>query len=65
MSRSAASGYNYLSRKYRSYPMPTQHYRRAYLAYSEWIIYDLNLKSKFELTRIKRKKIFGTNSYLS
>jgi hypothetical protein len=55
LSRSAAWGYNYLDRKYRSYPMPTQHYRRAYLAYSEWILYHFNLKSKFELTSIQEE----------
>jgi len=35
--------------------MTTEHYRRAYLAYSEWIIYNFNLKSKFELTKIQNE----------
>ena len=50
MSRSASWGYNYLDRKFQSYPLSTQHYRRAYLAYSEWILYHFNLTSKFQLT---------------
>jgi hypothetical protein len=55
MSRSASWGYNYLTRKYCSYPMPTQHYRRAYLAYSEWILNNFHLPSKFELTKNEKE----------
>jgi hypothetical protein len=55
MGRSASWGYTYIARKFRSYPMSTQHYRRAYLAYSEWILYNFNLKSKFELTVIQKE----------
>jgi len=52
MSRSASWSYSYLSRKYRSYPMPTQHYRRAY---SEWILNNFHLPSKFELTSSEKE----------
>ena len=55
LSRSASWGYNYLYRKYRSYPLPTQHYRRAYLAYSEWLLNHFHLPSKFELTKNEQK----------
>lgn len=55
LSRSASWGYNYLYRKYRSYPLPTQHYRRAYLAYSEWMLYHFHLPSKFELTKSEQR----------
>ncbi|CAF0869793.1 unnamed protein product [Adineta ricciae] len=48
--RSAVWGHHYLERKFHSYPLPTLHYRRAYLAYSEWILYHFNLLSKFQLT---------------
>ncbi|CAF1309822.1 unnamed protein product [Adineta ricciae] len=34
-------------RHFPSYPLPIEHYRRVY---SEWILYHLNLKSKFQLT---------------
>ncbi|CAF0912513.1 unnamed protein product [Adineta steineri] len=54
-SRAAAWGYSYLDRKFLTHPFPTQHYRRAYLAYSEWILYHLNLKSKFELTSSQKE----------
>lgn len=49
-SRTATWGYSNLELKFRSSPMPTAHYRRAYLAYSEWILYHLSLPSKFQLT---------------
>ncbi|CAF5121918.1 unnamed protein product, partial [Rotaria sp. Silwood1] len=39
----------------KSYPLPTVHYRRAYLAYSEWILNNFNLKSKFQLTSIQEE----------
>jgi len=55
MSRSASWGYNYPYRKYATYPMPTQNYRRAYLANSEWILYHFDLQSKFEFTNIQRQ----------
>jgi hypothetical protein len=55
MSRSASWGYTYLSRKYQSYPMTTQHYRRAYLAFSEWILNNFHLPSKFELTKSQKE----------
>ncbi|CAF0742746.1 unnamed protein product [Adineta ricciae] len=48
--RSAVWGHHYLERKFHSYPLPTLHYRRDYLAYSEWILYHFNLLSKFQLT---------------
>ena len=35
--------------------MPTQHYRRAYLAFSEWILNNFHLPSKFELTKIQKE----------
>jgi hypothetical protein len=54
-SRSASWGYTYLNRKYQSYPMTTQHYRRAYLAYSEWILNNFHLLSKFELTKVQKE----------
>ncbi|CAF1333715.1 unnamed protein product, partial [Adineta ricciae] len=52
-SRSVAWGYTHPYRHFPSYPLPTEHYRRAYLAYSEWILYHLNLKSKFQLTNVQ------------
>lgn len=55
LSRSASWGYNYLYRKFPSYPLPTQQYRRAYLAYSEWILNNFHLPSKFELTASEKK----------
>jgi hypothetical protein len=55
LSRSASWGYTYTSRKFRSYPFPTQHYRRAYLAFSEWILNNFHLPSKFELTKIQKE----------
>ena len=55
LSRSASWGYNYLYRKFQSYPLPTQHYRRAYLAYSEWVLNNFHLPSKFELTASEKK----------
>jgi hypothetical protein len=45
--------HHYQDRPVKSYPFPTVHYRRAYLSYSEWILKNLNLKSKFELTSIQ------------
>ncbi|CAF3960576.1 unnamed protein product, partial [Rotaria sp. Silwood1] len=45
--RTAAWGYNYPDRVIKPYPLPTVNYRRAYLAYSERILNNFNLKSKF------------------
>ena len=53
--RSPLFSYTRFVRKYSSYPMSTQHYRRAYLAYSEWILNNFNLSSKFELTKIQKE----------
>ncbi|CAF3456088.1 unnamed protein product [Rotaria sp. Silwood1] len=53
--RTAAWGYNYPDRVIKSYPLPTVNYRRAYLAYSEWILNNFNLKSKFQLTSIQEE----------
>ncbi|CAF4752376.1 unnamed protein product [Rotaria sp. Silwood2] len=39
----------------KSYPFPTINYRRAYLAYSEWILNNFKLKSKFQLTSIQQE----------
>jgi hypothetical protein len=55
-SRTAAWGFNYyLARKFDYHPFPTQQYRRAYLAYSEWILNNFNLTSKFQLTSIQEQ----------
>ncbi|CAF1416085.1 unnamed protein product [Rotaria sordida] len=53
--RTASWGYNYPDRVIKSYPFPTVNYRRAYLAYSEWILNNFNLKSKFQLTSIQEE----------
>ncbi|UJR14508.1 hypothetical protein I4U23_001504 [Adineta vaga] len=55
LGRSAAWGYSYLGRNFQSYPLSTVHYRRAYLAYSEWILYHFSLPSKFELTSSQKE----------
>lgn len=55
MPRTASWGHNYLERKFKSYPLSTTHYRRAYLAYSEWILKNFNLPSKFQLTPIQKE----------
>ncbi|CAF0884421.1 unnamed protein product [Rotaria sordida] len=54
--RSAAWGIYYEPMRPRSYyPFEIQHYRRAYLAYSEWILNNFGLHSKFELTSIQKR----------
>ncbi|CAF3499004.1 unnamed protein product [Rotaria socialis] len=54
--RVAAWGHHYTTnRMFQSFPFPTVHYRRAYLAYSEWILNSFNLKSKFELTSVQEE----------
>lgn len=56
VSRTPAWDYYYsTSRSFRSHPFHTRQYRRAYLAYSEWILRNLNLPSKFELTSIQKQ----------
>jgi hypothetical protein len=55
-SRTAAWGFNYyLARKFDYHPFHTRQYRRAYLAYSEWILNNFNLTSKFQLTPIQEQ----------
>jgi hypothetical protein len=55
-SRAAAWGFNYYqARKMDYHPFHTRQYRRAYLAYSEWILNGLNLNSKFQLTSIQEQ----------
>jgi hypothetical protein len=48
-------GHFYQRRPIKSYPFPTIDYRRAYLGYSEWILNNLKLNSKFELTFIQEE----------
>ena len=48
-------GHHYQERPFKSYPFPTVYYRRAYLAFSEWILNNFNLKSKFQLTNIQEE----------
>jgi hypothetical protein len=55
-SRTAAWGpYYYLARKLNFHAFTTQHYRRAYLAFSEWVLNNFNLTSKFQLTPIQEQ----------
>ncbi|CAF4857912.1 unnamed protein product [Rotaria sp. Silwood1] len=54
--RSAAWGIYYEPSRLRSfYPFNIKQYRRAYLDYSEWILNNFQLHSKFELTPIQIK----------
>ncbi|CAF1297160.1 unnamed protein product [Rotaria sp. Silwood1] len=53
--RTSVWGHHYEHRPMKSYPFPTVNYRRAYLAYSEWILNNFNLKSKFQLTSIQEE----------
>jgi len=39
--------HHYSDRPVVFYPFPTVNYQRAYLAFSEWILHNFNLKSKF------------------
>ena len=56
VSRTPAWDYHYfVSRSFRSHPFHTRQYRRAYLAYAEWLLQRLNLRSKFELTPIQNE----------
>lgn len=54
-SRSAAWGIHYFNRPIRNYPFDIQQYRRAYLAFAEWILFNFQLRSKFQLTPIQMK----------
>jgi hypothetical protein len=54
--RTAAWGFTYYQgRKFNYHPLHTRQYRRAYLAYSEWILNNFNLTSKFQLTPIQEQ----------
>ncbi|CAF1008046.1 unnamed protein product [Rotaria sp. Silwood1] len=53
--RTSVWGHHYADRSVNSYPFPTINYRRAYLAYSEWILNNFNLTSKFQLTSIQEE----------
>jgi hypothetical protein len=53
--RTSIWGHHYDGRPVDAYPYPTVNYRRAYLAYSEWILNNFHLKSKFELTSIQEE----------
>ena len=53
--RTSVWAHHYDGRPVNAYPYPTVNYRRAYLAYSEWILNNFNLKSKFELTPIQEE----------
>ncbi|CAF3621312.1 unnamed protein product [Rotaria socialis] len=54
--RSAAWGIYYSGeRPLNYYPFNMQDYRRAYLAFSEWILNNFELPSKFELTPIQKR----------
>jgi hypothetical protein len=53
--RTPVWGHYYQDRPIKSYPFPTIEYRRAYLAFSEWILKNLNLNSKFQLTFIQQE----------
>ncbi len=53
--RTSIWAHHYQERPVNAYPYPTVNYRRAYLAYSEWILNNFNLKSKFELTSIQEE----------
>jgi len=53
--RTAVWNHHYENRFYKTHPFPTVNYQRAYLAYSEWILNNLNLKSKFQLTSIQEE----------
>ncbi|CAF4939961.1 unnamed protein product, partial [Rotaria sp. Silwood1] len=54
--RSAAWGIYYEPWRLISYyPFNIEEYRRAYLAFSEWILNNFELHSKFELTPIQKK----------
>jgi hypothetical protein len=56
VSRTPAWDYYYsVARSFRSHPFHTRQYRRAYLAYSEWLLKNLNLPSKFDLTPIQEQ----------
>jgi len=55
-SRTPAWDYYYtISRSFRSHPFHTRQYRRAYLAYSEWLLKNLDLPSKFQMTSIQEQ----------
>jgi hypothetical protein len=47
--------YHRILLSFRSHPFHTRQYRRAYLAYSEWLLKNLNLPSKFDLTPIQEQ----------
>jgi hypothetical protein len=53
--RTAVWNHYYERRFYNTFPFPTASYQRAYLAYSEWILNNLDLKSKFQLTSIQEE----------
>ena len=53
-SRTSAWEFYYsIARPFHFHPFHTRQYRRVYLAYSEWILKNLNLPSKFQLTAIQ------------
>jgi hypothetical protein len=56
MSRTPAFSFYYsVSRSFICHPFHTRQYRRAYLAYSEWMLKNLDLPSKFQLTPIQER----------
>ncbi|CAF0946383.1 unnamed protein product [Adineta steineri] len=56
VSRTPAWDFYYsVSRSFRFHPFHTRQYRRNYLAYSEWLLKNLNLPSKFQLTAIQEQ----------
>jgi hypothetical protein len=55
-SRTPAWDFYYtVARSFRSHPFHTRQYRRVYLAYSEWMLKNLHLPSKFQLTSIQEQ----------
>lgn len=55
-SRTPAWDFYYtVERSFHSHPFHTRQYRQAYLSYSEWMLKNLNLPSKFQLTFIQEQ----------
>lgn len=56
ITRSPVWDYYYtVARAFTFHPFHTRQYRRAYLAYSEWILKNLGLPSKFQLTEVQER----------
>jgi hypothetical protein len=56
VSRTPAWDFYYtVARSFHFHPFHTRQYRRAYLAYSEWMLKNFNLPSKFQLTPIQEQ----------